>query len=374
MHVGGETSVEELSEALQAELEAIGLHRSVTVDIADVPFSADVPSVGVYLGSKAAMSDLATLAGIDKALGSGTVVIPVVEDFRRFSDSVPTSLAAVNGFAWNDSEGTKRLVRLLLEQLGIEDSQRRVFISHKREDGLGAAEQVHDRLTHHGFVPFIDRFAIRSGERVQDAIADALERHAFLLLLETPEAHESPWVFDEVDYALSHAMGILIVSWPDGPAPVPGSIGLPRYSLTAADLTTDSHGYDIFTGSAINRLVAAVEAAHARGIVRRRRMLTCSIEEAARAAGATVIPQRAWRILVEQAGKSTLVGITPRLPGADDLQSLDEARTDQAADSAAMLVHSARVLRDPLKQHLTWVAGTRDLVLAPENAVGASWI
>lgn len=373
MHVGDEDSVAELAGAVKAELEAIGLHRSVAVDVGDEPFPDDVPSVGVFLGNAAAARDPTTLKRIDAALDSGTVVIPVVLNLARFSVEVPPRLAVLNGFAWNASEGSVRLARLLLEQLGIEDRQRGVFISHKREDGLGAAEQIHDRLTHQGFVPFIDRFAIRAGERVQSTIADALESHAFMLMLETPEAHGSPWVFDEVDYALSHYMGILIVSWPEDPLPVPGSIGLPRHTLAADDVIRDPHGYEVLTDSAINRLVAAVEAAHARGIVRRRRMLTRSVEEAAFAAGATAVPQRAWQLLIEQAGKSTLVGITPRLPTAEDLQRLDEARSEVDAEAEAVLVHSARVLRPSLKQHLVWVAGTRDLVLTPENAVGGTW-
>ena len=160
----------------------------------------------------------------------------------------------------------EQLVHLLLEELGIEEKQRRVFISHKRDDGLGAAEQLHDTLSHHGFRPFIDQFAVRVGQGVQAEIADALEDHAFLLLLETPLAHTSTWVFDEVDYALSHAMGVLILRWPGEPTPVPGSQGLPRIDLATDEIVPDAHGYDTLTEAGLSRIVSEVEGRPTRGV------------------------------------------------------------------------------------------------------------
>ena len=102
-------------------------------------------------------------------------------------------------------------------------------------------------------------------------------------------------------------------------------------------------------------------------------MLTRSVEEAAVAAGCSCIPERSWRLLVNDGANTTLVGVTPRLPTATDLQQLDEARDDLATGGSALLVHSARMLRAHLKEHLTWVAGGRNLVLLPENGIGGRW-
>ena len=364
----------ELRAAVAEELLDVGLHRTVAVAVTEASPPMDVPSIAVYLGSANAASDTAVAAEVEQALANGLVVIPVVEDLSRFVADVPPALVSVNGFSWTGGDAARRLARTLLAELGIEDSQRRVFISHKRDDGLGAAEQLHDALSHEGFSPFIDRFAIPHGKRVQEAIADALEDHAFLLVLETPQAHVSPWVFDEVDYALSHTMGTLIIRWPGDTTPVPGSNDLPRLPLSASDLTADPHGYDVLTEAALDRVVAAVEAAHAHGLVRRRRMLIRSIEEAAAASGAgACVPLPGWRLLVEHGGVATLLGITPRLPTASDLHLLDAARVEVPSDPSAVLVHSARALRHELSVYLTWVAGDRNLELTPENAIGSRW-
>jgi hypothetical protein len=374
IHVGREDWKSDLERAVAAELARVGLHRSIAVNIVEDGADPDVPAVAVYLASDAAVANAAVKECIVHTMAQGLIIVPVVpklDEFRRF---VPAELAAINGFEWGGSETIERLARALLEMLGIEDRQRRIFISHKREDGLGAAEQLHDRLTQVGFLPFIDRFAIPIGERVQDFIADALEEYAFLLLLETPQAHESDWVFDEVDYALSHTMGVLIVQWPGGPQSVPGSQGIPRLPLSAKQLVRDQHDYDVLTPQALEEVVEEIEAAHASGLVRRRRMLIRNVEDAAIAAGCTAcVPLPDWRLLVEHGGRSTLVGVTPRLPTATDLQQLDEARNVHEPGSLGVLVHSARVLRPQLCKHLSWVAGDRDLTLRPENAIGGHW-
>jgi hypothetical protein len=364
----------ELREALDAELQRVGMHRAVEVSVGEEPPSLPGPSVAVYLGSSAAAEDPGVASSIDAALAADLVVIPVVSDLGDFASLAPAALSPVNGWEWSGPEPAIRLARILLEELGIEDSQRRVFISHHRADGLGAAEQLHDGLTHTGFLPFIDRFAIRVGEDVQARIADALEDHAFLLLLETPSAADSEWILDEVDYALSHTMGTLILRWPGNPRPIPGTPGLPRIQLPANDLTRDAHDFDVLTDAALDRVLAEIEAAHAYGLVRRRRMMIASVDDAATAAGCSTVPMRHWRLLVECSGlNSTLVGITPRLPTAADLQRLDQAAAELGIEPSAVLIHSARVLRERLRDHLVWVTCGRELAVMPENAIGGRW-
>lgn len=375
---GRAADVDRVRQAIETELMTLGLHKSLTVAVAEAALTGGNPVVGLFLGGPGAAADTSLRDPVMACLASGIVVVPVVNDLQQFHSQIPDYLDFANGVECSTPEQLQRVARLLLAELGIEEKQRRVFISHKRDDGSGAAHQLHDTLSHHGFQPFIDQFDVRAGRGVQEEIADALEDHAFLLLLETPLAHTSDYVFDEVDYALSHAMGVLILQWPGDPQPLPGSQGLPRLHLNAGEILRDGHGYDTLTDAALGRVVVRVEAAHASGLARRRRLIIRSIEEAALSAGAqSCTPLCNWRLHVQQPGKSTIVGSTPRLPTARDLQMLDEAANAEDArllvHSARLLVHSARMLRLELREHLNWVAGHRAITVMPENAIGGWW-
>lgn len=375
VHRGRGADVASLRQAVAQELESIGLHRSVSVAVADSELPQGIPHICVCLCDTDSKSDSSVNEDIREELESGTTIFPVVEDLALFSQLVPEQLTFANGITWQDDASLQRLVRVLLEELGIEEQQRRVFISHRRTDGLGVAEQLHDHLSHFKFQPFIDRFAIREGTDFQQEISRALEDHAFLLLLETFDAHNSDWVFDEVDYALSHAMGILIVRWPGDVREVPGSGGLPRHILGDDEVTTDDHGYSILTDGGLDRLLEAIESAHARGLVRRRRLLLESVREAAVAAGVdSCVSLRDWKLLIGTPAGLSVVGTSPRLPTAVDLQAVDEASVQANADLPGVLVHSARALPTELRRHLEWVSHTRSMRVIPENAVGGWWI
>ncbi len=363
-----------LGVSLRRELNAHGLHRALTVEVSEHHIDVDTtPTVAVALLDQDSKLDEDLAMEVSAAVDDGVVVIPVVDDLTVFRDQAPPKLSPHNGFAWHGADPETELARLLLEELGIEESDRKVFISHRRSDALGAAEQMHDRLTHHRFSPFIDRFAIRPGRNVQAEIADALEQFAFLLVLESHDAHLSDWVFDELEYALAHTMGVLIVQWPGNPAQIPGSDRLPRLILSPGDVITDDHGYDILTEPALDRVVREVEATHAQGIVRRRRMLLVSAQEAAEAAGAECVPLTHWCLDVTSPSGRTIVAVAPRLPLAEDLRRLDEKRLQIDADADGVLLHAARRLAEPRRRHLEWVVGGRNLEMIPDNCIGVHW-
>lgn len=369
IHAGSDARVDALRVAIDAEVAAIGLHHSVeiTVDPARLP---GVPSVTVFFGSVAAAGDASCITAAQNAVADVVTVLPIADDLQRFTELVPAALHPINGIEWSDG-GVAPLARRVLEELGIEERQRKVFISHKREDGLMAGEQLFDHLGHHGFRPFVDRFNVLPGVDIQARIAHELEDYAFLLVLETPLAHQSRWVFDEVDYALTHLMGLHIVRWPGEFSSVPATLRLPRQQLEPGDLTTDK-GLNVLVPDALDRVLEEVEAAHAYAMVRRRRHLLRSVEDAAEAKGCPCTPLGEWRLLVETSGRREVIQVTPRLPVVGDLHVLDRSREAHGGDGA-VLVHSARLLRRERRDVLEWAAAGRPLTLVPENGIGGYW-
>jgi hypothetical protein len=371
IHEGDERRLADFQQALDAALRRDALHLAVEIDVTERPLPLDLPGFVVVFGSEQARESDRVIEAVVDALGSGRVVVPVAATSNRFGAEVPATLRTFNAHFW-EPDGPDGLARLTLEELGIEERQRRVFISHKRDDGLLMAEQLHDELSHRRFKPFIDRFAIPAGADVSSFIADALEDYAFLLLIESPLAASSEYVFYEVDYALSHYMGMAIVSWPNAD-PVPGAGGLARVRLSESDLTED-RGFHVLVGDALEHVVAAVEEAHARGLVRRRQNVLLSTQEAAQSAGKQVTPLTGWRLLVAAEDTSDIVGVTTRLPETSDLFELDSAAARLLGDDRrTVLVHAARRLDPQREELLGWAAGDRSMTLLPENAVGRYW-
>lgn len=369
IHAGSGARVDALRAAIDLEVAAVGLHASVEITVDDAPLHG-VPTVAVFLGSDAAASDPLCVAAAERAVADVVTVLPVVDDLHRFTEVVPSVLHPINGIEWADAT-IARLARRVLEELGIEERQRKVFISHKRDDGLMAAEQLFDHLGHHGFRPFVDRFNVPAGVDIQARIADELEDYAFLLMLETPLAHESRWVYDEVDYALTHFMGLHIVRWPGDFTSVPATARLPRQELAPVDLMSQN-GLDVLVPGALDRVLEDVEATHAYAMVRRRRNLLRSVEDAAEAKDCPCTPLGDWRLLVEASGRREVIQVTSRLPVVGDLHALDRSRGAHGVDGA-VLVHSARSLRQDRRELIEWAVATRPLALVPENGIGGYW-
>jgi hypothetical protein len=235
------------------------------------------------------------------------------------------------------------------------------------------AEKLHDALSKQRFQPFIDRFHIDYGDDVQARIAEALEDYQFLLLLESPSAHKSKWVFWEADYAIAHQLAFHIVSWPGVDTLIPGTDGLPRQELDENDLV-DCRDHKVLSTKALDEVLTAAERAHAIGLVRRRRSLLLSLREAAEAAGKTCTSLEDWRLLVEDDSSAEVVGVMGRLPRCADLFALQQALDKNCSgEGEAVLVHGARRLPSASESVLKWAVAERPFSLVPSNAIGAYW-
>ena len=363
-----------LLDALNGELRRLGVHRTVTIAVAEPgPPPPGEPSIGVYFGDPVLAGDPCVTERVVAALSAERAVIPVVDDLAGYLACVPACLHQVNGLHWGPGgEAGLRLARTVLEGLGIEERDRRVFISHKRDDGLAVAEQLHEELARHGFFPFIDRFHIPPGGDVHAEIAGQLEDCAVLLLVETPQACDSDWVFDEVNYALSHHLGLHIVTWPGPPEQVPGTDRLLRQQLRTEDIVAE-RGFAVLSAEALGRVILNVEAEHARALVRRRTYQLTSVTDAAREAGLDCVPLPGWGALVSGPAGTTVVRVAPRTPTVEDLYELDRIRTRFPGSPPGVLVHSPRRIPVTKRDVLAWAGEFRALTLVPENAIGGFW-
>ncbi len=363
-----------LERAISHEATTLNLPKHVKIEVVRSLGNPMLPAVAVAPLSSRSQADRHLAKRAAKAIKQGQLVIPVVADLNELAVQAPKMLARQNAVAWSGPRPAARLASLILRELGLTVRARSAFISHRRSDGQAAAQQLHDALHHNGFRAFIDRFHIGPGRDVQREIADNLEQFAFLVVLETPDAHSSKWLLSEIDYALTHSMGMLIVRWPDVVHDIPGTVGIPRLHLADDDVVAKGSSRQTkLTKRASSRVLAAIEVAHADAMVRRRRMLVQSVQEAATGAGLRFTTLEAWSLRVDSPKAGTVIAITGRLPRTEDLQELDELRSRVSSRSKALLVHSARILEESRASHLKWALEHRDIEMKPEHSIGGTW-
>lgn len=384
VHADRSSWLSEVRSAIEDELRSIAEAGRSLVEVVDgyVAGEAGRPAVALYFGSTAGAASEPCWQLLEQFIDSDVVVVPCIERGADLFQHVPAIISDRNAWWWEDPTPAIRLARFALESLGIEERQRAVFISHRRSDAIEMAEQLHDALAKHRFRPFVDRFDIAPAESVQRRLMETLDEMAFVLLIESPDVHDSKWVLEEVDHALEHSLGLLILTWPDTD-PVRGTEDLPRRHLLDDELQPGPLGQRILGKDVVREIVDRVESVHAAALARRRRRLVLSTKELAMKAGwrATELP--GWVLLAEKdpspdgtdplvTGGSTLVTFTPRLPEPSELYRLDvscRAALPNTPVERGLLVHAGSDVPPDRAALLEWCAGDRQLAVVPDSAV-----
>lgn len=152
-------------------------------------------------------------------------VLPVstLPDQRR----PPVPLDTVKAIPCLDPDGAEganlaRRVGALL-WLALRGTGRRIFVSHRQADGQRVAAQVTAWLNAQGYHAWRDEERLEGGEVVQDEIARTIAATHTLLLLDTPKARQSEWVWREIDMAIAGFVPVVpIVLRPARSADGPG--------------------------------------------------------------------------------------------------------------------------------------------------------
>ena len=360
----------ELRAQIKAQASMLCVREEIELLDGSVISSVDGPSLVVYFGGAAAGISGQCSDQVERALRLGIPVIPVVDPDRPFIEQIPPFLSDINAFKWVDQSVGVDLASLILRELGITESRRQVFVSYRRSDASGMSEQIFDALSKRGFDVFLDRFDVAPGERVQTCIRDALEDVSFVLLIESQEAHNSKWVFWEVQYALKHHMGLLIVTLPSTDYRVAGTDDLPREYVSNADLMSDSSSRTL-TEEALERLLRRIEFWHADGLLRRRRNLLSAVVEMSKSTRRKVVELPDWKLLITDIDSPppfiTILGIVPRLPRVDDLWELHVSSkthmTNMRDPCFKVLVFPSEYLPRDRERLLEWAGAPHGITL-----------
>ena len=117
-----------------------------------------IARVVVFLASgKKPPSNL--VADVQAWLAAGTLVVPLITPKAKFNTVVPEPLHAINALIWdNRRTPSRQLVVDILRRVGLAEEERSIFISYKRTDSRGIAEQLWEALSKRGFKVFLDQY------------------------------------------------------------------------------------------------------------------------------------------------------------------------------------------------------------------------
>lgn len=340
--------------------------------VAELDVRADLPNVApaVVLVDWREGDDPAPAEALAaQASAQGVLLIPIVDHIDEMPPDLPAALGELNAVGWDHGAGLLPLVRACLRELGVHERQRKVFISHRRTDAAVLALDLHDRLRRTGWVPFVDRLGIDEGQAVQAKINECLDDMAFLILIESPAAHESRWIDHEVLYATDHGMGVLVVNLDNAPR-VLTARDFPPHRIAAGDVTPD--GSQLKVGDvALDGIVAAAEIAHAAALARRRRFLIGSTRASAERAGLAVEFLPGWRLRVaKDHHEAQILSHLPCLPQPEDLHAIHEIL---APAETGLVIHHPHAIPEERRRLLDWMVENRNVQLVPGNAIGAYW-
>jgi len=222
------------------------------------------------------------LAVVKRLLEARAPVVPIARTNERFED-FPKELQPLNGAKLpDDRDQWSTTAVAVLESAGLLRSQRRVFVSYRRDEAREPAIQLHDELSGRGFQVFLDTHAIRPGKVFQDQLWHSLCDSDVMVMLDTQTYFQRKWTRQEFGRAQSMGVNILRLVFPDH-TPNPATQLTEKRELSDQDFDGE-----FLRNSVIDDVVEKVERLRARSIAARLLEMTGKLKTEVEAVGGSL--------------------------------------------------------------------------------------
>lgn len=365
-----------LFETLRLRMTDLGLSSTSDVTFAEDPDvahfdTARTPTASVFFGSATRPSRIDN--SVTELRNRGVFVLPVVPDVAKYNSYVPSSLSGINGVPISPGDPRmESIAGIILEELRLTRAKRLVFISYRRDESSGVAEQLYRAFDERAFDVFLDTHSVRGGSEFQSVLWDRMADADLLILIDTPRALSSRWVREELARAQALGLGVLQLVWP-AYIRTPGTeFCEPRYLDTsdldgpAASASSDA----LLKGPALQAIVAMAEGLRARSLAARRARIVGEVWKRAADAGMTANIQPArWVDL--QSPRGTRYRVFPIVghPDSIELYRCSEACTTPPTDG--VLFYDPLGMLDPKRLHLGWLNSFLPLKAVPVTELDA---
>lgn len=366
----GATAPETLKTTIQRRVSDLGLDPTSDIafagaaDVAVLDYDRQ-PVVAAFFA--AASRGAALDAAADALTTRGVFVLPVVNDVAGYRNNVPTCLHSVNAHVVAaDDHDLESVAQRLLEEIRLLREKRLLFISYRRTEAAGVAEQLYRVFDDRAFDVFLDTHSVRSGLEFQSVLWDQIADADVLILLDTPTALSSRWVQQELSRAHTLGLEVLQLVWP-GHTRSPGTdLCEPLYldPNDFSDPTAFGRAATSLSEAASHRIATLVESLRARSIAARRTRIIGELQREATAAGFGLQIQPARFVEVYRSGRAA-IRIYPIVGHPDSRQvhfCHDGCGTDKVE---GILLYDPLGMQPPRSAHLAWLNGYLPLKAMP---------
>lgn len=357
---GNHAAKKELHDQIVYSLDNLGVDHENHVVFLDSGNSVDdlipgAPVVGVYFEGLATDAELSFLSHL---ISKAYIVVPVVNDLRKYSNSVPAILHPINGIEFHGN--LEKIASTCLEALNLLRRTRRLFISYRRQESSIVANQLYERLDKSGFDVFLDTVSVRPGDPFQEVLWHRLSDTDVVVLLDTPGFLNGRWTEEELAKASAMTIGILQLVWPNH-TPAAKSDLCQRFYLDSEKSFShydDSILDNSLSDETLDKITVAVESLRARCFAARYDNLVKELKNAAIEAGCSVTVQANRHVLVSKiAGKSIATIPSVGVPEAINYQEIHQIYEEKADPGIfeTILLYDHRNVRETWCQHLSWL-------------------
>lgn len=281
-------------------------------------------------------------------LERGFTVFPVVSDGAPYQKAMPDFLYPINATAFDIPE----IARDVISGFRLTRRLRQAFISYRRTEATGIANQLFHELTDRRYKPFLDTVSIDAGVDFQGSLWSRMADVDLVILLDSPTALDSTWVHAEFNRAHDLGMGVVQLVWP-GKARTPGTEFSVPVWLTADDFVGDpANGSSIITAEVLAKIVDIVEDARIRSLCTRRTRLVEGVISTANPFGLTLVSQPNQHVELIKAGSK--VGELIPFVGVPDSFSLHNHEIAMTYTPTFIIYNGLGVERSWI-QHLAWL-------------------
>jgi hypothetical protein len=239
--------------------------------------------VAVWFGGDGAPSS-SDLRVMQEFLSRGFSLFPVVDDLTKYSMSVPKELGPINGQPWDAAKVGADVMR----GFRLARKLRQVFISYRRIESAGVAHQLFHELNERGFRVFLDTASVETGVDFQNSLWSRMADVDLVVLLDTPNALSSEWVYKELNRAHDLGMGVVQLIWPNHIRTKGTELSYP-VQLDDLDFVAGNHDTTgILVEAVIKRIVSVIESERILSLGARRTRLVEGLLDHVAGKGGTV--------------------------------------------------------------------------------------